>query len=252
MLACLPTGLRLLQLSDLTTNMPLEIHPDEADQALTTITAHPTRPFVIVNTEQRSPDWFAARIGRVTGSRAAAVWNKTAKGARTADWQKYMDTLMAETLTLLSDDDVYITRDMQRGMDLEPVARAAVAKAIGTDIRETGFLAHNTLRIGSSLDGDIDDFRAVVELKCPKTTTHLGYLEANELPDTYMGQLLHNLYVSQAETLVFASFDDRLPAHLQLFVKEVHAKDMPLEEYQRDLTEFLALLAGRIERLQAK
>lgn len=232
--------------------MPLDINQPDADQAVTTITAHPTRPFVIVNTEQRSPDWFAARIGRVTGSRASAVWSKTAKGARTADWQKYMDTLVAETLTLLSDDDVYVTRDMQRGMDLEPTARAAVAKAMGVDIRETGFLAHNSLRIGSSLDGDIDDFRAVVEMKCPKTTTHLGYLEADELPDTYMGQLLHNLYVSQAETLVFASFDNRLPAHLQLFVKEVHAKDMPLEEYERDLTKFLNLLGARVEKLQAK
>lgn len=230
--------------------MPLDFN--QADQAVTTITAHPTRPFVIVNTEQRSPDWFAARIGRVTGSRASAVWSKTAKGARTADWQKYMDALLAETLTMLSDDDVYVTRDMQRGIDLEPTARAAVAKAIGADIRETGFLAHNNMRIGSSLDGDIDDFRAVVEMKCPKTTTHIGYLEADELPDTYMGQLLHNLYVSQAETLVFASFDDRLPAHLQLFVKEVHAKDMPLEEYERDLKEFLVGLAGRIEKLQAK
>lgn len=229
--------------------MPLEIN--NAEMAITTITAHPTRPFVVVNTEQRSPDWFAARIGRVTGSRASAVWNKTAKGARTADWQKYMDDLLAETLTMLSADDVYVTRDMQRGIDLEPTARAAVAKAIGMDIRETGFLAHNSLRIGSSLDGDIDDFRAVVEMKCPKTTTHIGYLEANELPDTYMGQLLHNLYVSQAETLFFASFDDRLPPHLQLFVKEVHAKDMPLEEYERDLTEFLAGLTGRIQKLSA-
>lgn len=230
--------------------MPLDFN--QAEQAITTITAHPTRPFVIVNTEQRSPDWFAARIGRVTGSRAAAVWSKTAKGARTADWQKYMDSLLAETLTMLSDDDVYVTREMQRGIDLEPTARAAVATAIGCEIRETGFLAHNHMRIGSSLDGDIDDFRAVVELKCPKTTTHIGYLEANELPDTYMGQLLHNLYVSQAETLVFASFDNRLPAHLQLFVKEVHAKDMPLEEYERDLKEFLTGLSARVEKLQAK
>jgi len=213
------------------------------------IYAHPTRPFVIVQTEQRSEAWFESRLSRVTGSMASNVWDKTKKGERTAGWTSYQDQLLAEALTGISADDVYVTRDMQRGIELEPVARSAIARRLGVVVRETGFLAHNNLRIGSSLDGDIDDFRAVVELKCPKTTTHLRYIEANVVPDTYMGQALHNLYVSGADTLFFGSFDDRLPAHLQLFVKEVHAKDMPLEEYDRDLREFLKQLEGRIEAL---
>jgi predicted phage-related endonuclease len=230
--------------------MPLEFQQQE--DAPIIITAHPTRPFLVVQTEQRSPAWFEARLARVTGSNAGSVWNKTTKGARTADWQKYQDQLLAERLTGLSADDVFITRDMQRGIDLEPKARDAVAKILGVNIRETGFLAHKDKRIGSSLDGDIDDFRAVVEIKCPKTTTHLGYLEDGDLPLTYAGQLLHNLYVSKAETLYFASFDDRLPEHLQVMVVERHAKDLPLEEYERELDEFLAQLHERVERLQAK
>ena len=211
--------------------------------------AHPTRPFLIVQAEQRSEAWFEARLSRVTGSMASNIWDKTKKGERVAGWTNYQDQLLAEALTGISADDVFVTREMQRGIELEPVARYAISRRIGAVVRETGFLAHKTLRAGSSLDGDIDDFRAVVELKCPKTTTHLRYIEADALPDTYTGQCLHNLYISGAETLFFGSFDDRLPAHLQLFVKEVHAKDMPLEEYGRDLHEFLKQLEGRIEAL---
>lgn len=215
----------------------------------TNIDKHPSRPFAVITAEQRSPEWFEARLSRVTGSMAKCVWDKTAKGARTAKWADYQDQLLAEALTGISADDVYVTFDMQRGIELEPIARRAMAKRLGLQIRETGFLAHTSLRAGSSLDGDIDDFRAVVEIKCPKTTTHLRYIEGKTLPDGYEGQVLHNLYVSQAEVLYFGSFDDRLPPHLQLFMVEVKAKDMPLEEYERDLREFLQQLEGRIQAL---
>lgn len=213
------------------------------------MTTNNNRNFHVVLAEQRSPQWFEARLGRVTGSMAKCVWEKKKNGDPTAKWTDYQDQLVAETLTGISADDVYVTFDMQRGVELEPIARRALAKSIGMPIRETGFLAHNTLSIGSSLDGDIDDFRAVVEIKCPKTTTHLGYIEAKDLPDDYEGQCLHNLYVSGAEVLYFASFDDRLPPHLQLFVHEVRAKDMPLQEYEQDLHRFLRQLEGRIQAL---
>ena len=207
------------------------------------------RPFIVVTAPQRSEEWFNARLARVTGSNAKAVWAKTAKGARTAKWGDYQDQLVAEALTGISADDVYVTFEMQRGIDLEPVARHALARQLGAKIRETGFVQHKTLRIGSSLDGDIDDFKTVIEMKCPKTTTHLGYIEAKTLPEDYEGQCMHNLYNTGAERLIFASFDDRLPPHLQLFVYEVEAKHLPLEEYERDLHEFLKQLDGRISAL---
>jgi predicted phage-related endonuclease len=232
-LLCWPIGcFNLEKLSDMTTDIN-----------------NTNRNFLIVHAEQRSEEWFEARLGRVTGSMAANVWDKTAKGLRTAGWINYQDQLLAEMMTGMSADSVFVNFEMQRGIDLEPVARRALSKHIGATIRETGFLAHKTLRAGASLDGDIDDFRAVVELKCPKTTTQLRYIEAGNLPDTYMGQCLHNLYVTGAEVLYFGSFDDRLPPHLQLFVKEMRAQDMPLEEYDRDITAFLKQLNERAQAL---
>jgi putative phage-type endonuclease len=232
-LLCWPIGcFNLEKLSDMTTDIN-----------------NTNRNFLIVHAEQRSEEWFEARLGRVTGSMAANVWDKTAKGLRTAGWTNYQDQLLAEMMTGMSADSVFVNFEMQRGIDLEPVARRALSKHIGATIRETGFLAHKTLRAGASLDGDIDDFRAVVELKCPKTTTQLRYIEAGNLPDTYMGQCLHNLYVTGAEVLYFGSFDDRLPPHLQLFVKEMRAQDMPLEEYDRDITAFLKQLSERAQAL---
>jgi putative phage-type endonuclease len=215
----------------------------------TLITAHPTRPFLILEAEQRSPEWFEYRLGRVTGSVAAAVWDTKKDKSPTAEWAKLQDKLLAERLTGMNDDDIFVNYEMQRGIDLEPVARRALGKKIGAKISETGFLAHKDLMIGASLDGDIEDFQGVVELKCPKTTTHLKYIEGKGLPDQYEGQLYHNLYVTQADTLFFASFDDRLPPHLQLFVVERKAKDLPIEEYATRLNKFLAQLEERHQAL---
>lgn len=228
--------------------MPLNII-QAPDEGATFIESHPTRPFLLVHTQQRSPDWFAHRLGRVTGSVAGAVWNRTQKGTKTAEWKKLQDRLLAEVLTGISQDDAFTTWDMQRGIDLEPVARAELERRIGFRIQESGFLAHTQLRAGSSLDGHIGDFDAVVEIKCPRTTTHLQYIEERGLPDTYMGQLLHNLYISGAERLYFASYDDRLPQNLRLMVVERKASDMPLEEYGQRLAEFLGELEQRIEAL---
>jgi putative phage-type endonuclease len=208
-----------------------------------------SRRFTVIDAPQRSQEWFDARLGRVTGSNAKAIWEKTAKGLRTSKWQSYQDQLVAEVLTGISADDVYVTNDMMRGVELEPVARHALARHIGAQIRETGFVAHNSLRAGSSLDGDLDDFTAIVEIKCPKTTTHLRYVEEGKLPDDYAGQCMHNLYVTGATTLFFASFDDRLPPHLQLFVQEVRAADLPMEKYESDLMEFLQQLEQRVKAL---
>jgi len=73
----------------------------------TDITTHQSRPFLIVQAEQRSPEWFEARLARVTGSMASNVFDKTKKGERTAGWKKYQDQLLAEALTGISADDVF-------------------------------------------------------------------------------------------------------------------------------------------------
>ena len=207
------------------------------------------RNFTEIITEQRSPEWFAARVGRLTGSVAPSVWDTKKDGSPTAEWKKTQDRLVIETLTGISAEDVYLTREMQRGIELEPTARRSLGRRLGLKLEESGFLAHNTLPIGASLDSHADGFKVVVELKCPTSRVHLEYLEGRALPDTYLGQLYHNVYVTGAEKLFFASSDDPLPPHLQLSVVERNTKDLPIEEYVKKMTAFLSELKSRVEAL---
>ena len=184
----------------------------------------------VVNVEQRTQPWFDARLGRATGSRArdivAAI--KTGEAAARRD---YRLQLVVERLTNKLEDDGFVSKEMQRGTDLEPEAFAAYEADTGNLARRTGFVQHDDLMAGCSLDGDVDDFTGIVEIKCPKSATHFGYLQSDKAPASHLAQITHNLWVSGAQWCDFVSYDDRFPEGLRLVVRRVWAKDLDIEGY---------------------
>jgi predicted phage-related endonuclease len=197
-----------------------------------------SRHFTIIECEQRTPEWFAAKVGRLGGSGAKDML-ATIKSGEAAARRDLRVRLAAERITGTSQEDDYINAAMQRGIDLEPVARAAY-EATGHVVRQTGFLSHTELMTGCSLDGDVDDFAGIVEIKAPKSATHLGYLRAQCLPPHYLPQVLHNLWISGAQWCDFISYDDRFPEPLQLFVHRVPRDEWQITIYERTVRAFLA------------
>lgn len=202
----------------------------------------------ICRMEQRTPGWFAARAGRVTGSEAKTV--RMAKS--TAGRKTYMRNLAVERITGLVAEFGFVSKEMQHGIDKEPLARMAVEEHLGIMIRETGFLRHDIWMIGSSLDGDTNNLELITEIKCPNSATHIGYLDDDILPKEYEAQCMHNLLVSGASQIIFASFDDRLPEGLQLFTKIVNRSDLPMAEYEKDLFAFIAEVDDLEVRLRSR
>lgn len=174
------------------------------------------RRFEIIDAEQRSPHWFAARLGRLTGSRAKDMLATVQKG-ESAKRRDLRLQLACERITGQVQEDGFVNEAMQRGIDLEPIAFAAYEGVTGHLVQRSGFLAHAELMAGCSLDGHIGDFEGIVELKCPKSATHLGYIRAGVVPPDHLPQILHNLWITGAAWADFVSFDDRFPPNLQLF-----------------------------------
>jgi predicted phage-related endonuclease len=202
--------------------------------------------FTVIDAPQRSEAWREARCGRVTGSKAGIVY----MGAKTAGREDYLIELALGRATGAMELEGYVTKEMIRGIELEGPAKAEIEMRDGVLIRNTGFLRHNTLMIGISLDGDIDNFGVVVEVKCPKSKTHIRYLEQRVLPSDYRAQVMHGLYITGAQDALFASYDDRMPPGLELFTKEVRAQDLPLEEYEKALLKFLSEISDMEAKLR--
>lgn len=195
--------------------------------------------FAIINADQRSPEWFAARAGRLTGSRAADML-ATIKSGEAAARRDYRMQLVCERLTGQPQEDGFVNAAMQRGIDLEPMAFAAYEAVTGNVAVRTGFLSHVAHLAGCSLDGHVDNFAGIVELKCPKSSTHLKYLRDGSIPRDYLPQITHNLWISGAEWCDFLSFDDRFPSELQVFYTRVLAVDLDMSAYEKSALAFLA------------
>lgn len=203
----------------------------------------------IVNVEQRSAAWFAERCGRVTGSVAAAMLSNGKGGAESAGRKNLRARLVAERLTgITQDENGYESEPMRRGTELEPLAFAAYEVTVGMVAMPIGFLRHDTLMAGASPDGVVGD--GILELKCPNTATHIEYLRGDGLPSKYKAQVTHNLWVSGAAFCDFVSFDDRLPAALQVFHWRVQAKDLDLSLYEQQVRAFLDEVDREVEALQ--
>lgn len=140
--------------------------------------------------------------------------------------------LVLERLTGVSQEDGWISPDMQRGAEMEAEAFAAYEVATGNLARRVGFLEHPELMAGCSPDAEVDQFKGIVELKCPKSATHLAYLRTRTVPADYLAQCRHNLWVTGASWCDFASWDPRFPEPLRLFVTRVTMSDVERASYE--------------------
>jgi hypothetical protein len=188
---------------------------------------------------QRTPEWFADRLGRVTGSACSAVFAKSrTKGEESSERKKYRLQLALERITGNAGGSVYVNAAMQRGIDLEPVAVAAYEASAGELVDVPGFMFSEELLVGASLDG-LCGSKGALEVKCPDSLTHLEYFREKRLPPAYVAQVTHNLWVSGREWLDFVSFDDRFPEPLRLFRVRVTRKELDLDGHMVAVYKFL-------------
>lgn len=204
---------------------------------------------IVHRVPQRSPEWYALRCGKLTASCAADVL-AAGKGATEAVSRRDLRLKLAcERLTGVPESGGYVNEDMQRGIEKEPAAIGAYESRSGVLVdTSVGFMEHDAVMAGYSPDGRVGD--GLVECKCPKTATHLGYLkDPSSLAKKYAAQAWHGLWISGAEWMDLVSFDDRLPAHLSLVVVRVWPEKVP--DYELAATLFLNEVVAEVNALNA-
>lgn len=186
---------------------------------------------------QRTPEWFQVRCGKLTASDAKDML-ATIKTGEAAARRDLRARLVAERLTKRAQDDGFTSDAMQHGLDTEGEARRFYEAVRGVLVEDVGFLAHDDLAAGCSPDGLADT--GLLELKCPKTATHIGYLrDPQTLMHAYKAQLTHALWVSEAPWIDIASFDNRLPVRLQFVVTRVEREQVDLAAHEAAVRAFL-------------
>jgi putative phage-type endonuclease len=197
--------------------------------------------------EQRTDDWFAARLGKVTASRVADVVAKT-KSGYSASRDNYMADLIVERLTGQKASS-FSSAAMEWGVEQEPLARVAYSARTGELVEEVGFIDHPTVAMsGASPDGLVNE--GCVEFKCPNTATHLEYLLAGKLPEKYVTQMQWQMACTNRPWCDFVSYDSRLPEHLQMLIVRVPRDDKRIAELENEVRKFLEELDEKVKKLQ--
>jgi hypothetical protein len=197
--------------------------------------------------EQRSEEWFAARLGKVTASRVADVIAKTKSGYSTSR-DNYMAQLVCERLTGQQGES-FTNAAMQHGTETEPLARSAYEAYADLMVEEVGFVQHPKIEMaGASPDGLVGLF-GMLEIKCPNTATHIDTLLSQSVPTKYITQMQWQMRCCERQWCDYVSFDNRLPADLQLFVKRVEFDALYVATLEEEVNLFLKELDNKVNKL---
>ena len=180
--------------------------------------------------EQRTDEWYSARIGKITASRIGGINAKPQKGNAL---NNTLTELLSERLTGLP-KDTKTNADMQWGIDCEPLARQAYGLATFQTVVETGLIDHPAIPMsGASPDGLVGK-DGLIEIKCPTSPKHTNTLLTGQVPSEYMPQITWQLACTGRKWCDFVSYDPRQPEHLKIKIIRVNRDDVDIETLESD------------------
>ena len=200
--------------------------------------------------EQRSIEWFAARLGKVTASKVADVIAKTKTGYSTSR-ENYMAQLVCERMTGTQGES-FTNTAMQWGTDQEPLARAAYEAAKNVLVDEVGLVTHPTILMSAASPDGLVGNDGLIEIKCPNTATHIDTVLTEKVPTKYIPQMQWQMACTQRKWCDFVSFDPRMPEGLQLFIQRVDFDSEYVKMLEAEITGFLVELETKIEKLNER
>jgi len=136
---------------------------------------------------QRSKEWYDARLGRFTASRISELMGVKGLGLT---GENYAFELACEEVFGIEEDADFISYDMQRGVNLEPMAFEkfkAIKELEFIDVQKCSFFVYGD-NAGASPDGLVNN-DAILEIKCPRSTKFFKLVEDNEIDKNYIDQM---------------------------------------------------------------
>lgn len=197
--------------------------------------------------EQRTEAWFAQRVGKVTASRVADVM-ATIKSGEAATRKNYRMQLVCERLTGKKEES-FTNSHMERGIELEPIARSLYEMKTSTFVTEIGFVEHPEIAMsGCSPDGLVGK-DGLIEIKCPTAANHIETLTSQTAPSKYMAQMQWQMACTEGKWVDFVSYCADLPEALQLCVIRVNRDNEYIENMETEVTKFLNEVEETVNKL---
>lgn len=172
----------------------------------------------IIDVEQGSVDWKNIRAKKIGASDAPAIM-------KVSKW-KTPYSLWIEKLGHTQDKS--LSKYMQRGLDLEPIAREKYLENTGIRVAPCVAISDKYPWMMASVDG-FDGNKNIVEIKCPGQEDHNMAL-SGKIPQHYYPQLQHQMFVFEVEKAFYFSFDGKDGVILEILRDDSYIEKLILEE----------------------
>jgi hypothetical protein len=192
----------------------------------------------IIDCDQNSPEWLAARMGIPTASKFATVMAKGEGKIRS----EYMRKLAGEILTG-EPQESFSNGHTERGHDLEEVARREYAFITGAEPIQVGFIRNGDK--GASPDSLVGKTGGL-EIKTALPHIQIDRLERNRLPPEHRAQVHGNIWLAEREWWDFVSYWPKLP----ILTVRVYRDDAYIREMSAEIDRFNDELAALVERIR--
>lgn len=193
---------------------------------------------IVLDCKQGEKQWLEARRAIPTSSCFSGIL--TAKGALASGWDGYMNKLLAEYIDpKTSVEERIYTKDMKRGNKLEPEACDEYEFITGNKVEAVGglYLDENRETLCSP-DGLIRKISRGLEIKCPKLSTHIGWIRKDIMPTQHIIQVQTGMVFAGWNEWDFYSYH---PSHIP-FLKTVKADPILHRAIKKTISYFIAEL----------
>jgi hypothetical protein len=200
----------------------------------------------IIDCEQGSPEWFAARAGIPTASQFATVMASGRGGAESKTRRTYMLKLAGEIIT--GDPmDSFSNAHTERGHEMEPEARNFYAFRHDVDLQLIGFIRNGNA--GASPDSLIGE-NGLLEIKTKLPHLLIDVTLRGEFPTDHKAQCQGQLWIAEREWIDLICYWPKMePFIARAYRDEEYIKQLAqaVDQFNDELAEIIARLnPGRI------
>lgn len=146
---------------------------------------------ILLEGAQNTPEWFAVKAGKITGTRFASAMAETDSAA----YNNLVSGLATERLFGAQKGDSYRSRAMEMGKKLEPDAFGWYSFQTDAPCQQPMFAIHGAIPyVGVSPDLLVGD-DGMAQMKCPEPTAWFYLLRKQRVPPAYFWQVQGELWV---------------------------------------------------------
>lgn len=195
---------------------------------------------------QRIESWKQERYGKFTASEIVKILGVRGLGETGKNYaiDKAIEALYGEF------EENYISYDMQNGIDTEPLAFAKFKDIKSLDFLEVtncGYFS-NCEHSGASPDGLVSD-DAILEIKCPKSSTFFKLVATNEIDAKYYAQMQMQMLSANRNKAYFFNYlvHEGTEYHHEIIVER---DEVMIEKIKERLQEVIEIKTDYINKIK--